>query len=368
MTLEARCSLANFYLAQGLGAEAEVLLKRTIPGQTERSGPYSLETLNSRSTLRVALRIQQRYEEAERELNTVVRDATVTFGEEISHTLLYRENLARVFLEVNDLQRSVQTFSEILDLHREHRGEDHPKTVAVMSTLASILPRVERQEEARELFWEALSLQEERYGTHHAKTTETLNNMAVFFGQHGPKDEAEDLFSQVVEITEELYGAEDWRTLLGIGNLAGFLIREGQLEAGRSMVLQNLEVQRRVLGEGHRFVAGSLSSLYHCAMAESKYAPALEYITEAIDILIDAFSLENPRVAMHRVRRAAAHRALFQFQKAEDDLLEALPVLIDENGEDNRRTQDALEMLAAVQEAQGKREEAQRTRGRLVAP
>src|SRR5207253_9707135 len=70
-----------------------------------------------------------------------------------------------------------QQYQRARALNRQHRGPDHPDTLASMNNLANSYAAAGRTQEALQLREETLKLMKAKLGAHHAQTLRSIDNL-----------------------------------------------------------------------------------------------------------------------------------------------------------------------------------------------
>ncbi len=400
--------LGETYVWQGRFEEAEALLTANLEDRRRVIGPEHPATASSVSLLAQLYRRQARYDEAEALFQEAVALRQRLLGIDHPETMYSMNGLANAYYYQARYDEATDLYRELLGLKRRVLGDEHPQTLVARLNLAVGHRAQGRWPEAEALYEENVALFERVHGPEHTQSLHNASNLAHIYVRRGRYVEAEALHRRVLEARRRVLGPEHPDALASLNNLADALVPLGKLDEAETLyrksweakkrvlgdehaatlitrhglgrllmirgrhveaepiVLENIAAKRRVLGADHRSVASSLSSLYHCAMAEGEYAAATEFMRESIGILVESAGAGYPGVALYRMRLATAQMEIERHDEAELELVEAVRVLADVYGEDNGRTQEALDMLERAQEAQGKVEEAARTRARIA--
>jgi serine/threonine protein kinase/tetratricopeptide (TPR) repeat protein len=246
-----RCAIAKTYwsLAQYRSMEEQFRLAYGI--EAELYGEESPETLNTLTSLIIAIQSQGRYEEAgvlyEKLLDAYLR----TLGEEDEATLLAMGNHAGLALDRGDFDKAEAILRRILEIRqRISRGE----TLALVDSrnaYATCLFYQEKFAEAEPLIRKVLEARRRLLGDVHTDTVATMNALGMVLLERGKTSEAESLLREAVDVQTKLTGEDhpDWVYM--VNNLGGLLFDQGREEEGLALKRKALEKIRSIQGDDH---------------------------------------------------------------------------------------------------------------------
>lgn len=201
---------------------------------------------------------------------------------------------------------------------------DHPLQMSLRLSAANDARDRGDLDAAEAAYGEVLRRARSAYGAGSAKVREVLNNLAVVRQDRGDFDGAIAAFGDLVSAHEEADDGEPLQALIARNNLASTQLRSGRVVDARASYDGLLERAQGLLPDGHWLRAMFLRG------------------------------------------RGAALVELGEFEAAEQDLLPALDVLTAQFGDENPRSQRALESVVTLYERWERPERAAGFRGRMV--
>jgi len=266
--------------------------------------------------------------------------------------------------------------------------------------------RLGRYEEAETLLRAALKILEDTLGQDHPDIAATLNSLGILRQERGDYAEADSFQSRALAILRKKYGDENQDVLSIQSNLALLYQEMGKNEEAAKLMRQTLASDRKMLGNEHPNVASDLTNLGNLLLKSGNYTESEPLLREAESILTknnhpwlclvrgiigelltkkgdpaaaepiladalakarDAFGDQNQDVAKLRSKYGACLIQLKKYEKAEEQLLAALPVLRDSLGEQNETTQATVRRLVELYKGWGKEEAASKYRALLLS-
>jgi hypothetical protein len=172
---------------------------------------------------------------------------------------------------------------QVLDLHRQVLGPEHPDTLTSMNYLAGTLGALGDIAGARTLQEQVLDLRRRILGPEHENTLIAMGNLAETLRAQGDLASARTLHEQELDAFRRILGPEHPDTLIAMGNLAGTLGELGDLASARTLHEQELDAFRRILGPEHPDtliamgnLAGTLGELGDLASARTLHEQELD--------------------------------------------------------------------------------------------
>ena len=111
-----------------------------------------------------------------------------------------------------------------------------------------------------------------------------------------------------------------------------------------------------------------MSNLGELMNRKGDYTAAAPIFEEALAIGLEHLGDKNQDVAKLRSRYGECLLNLGQYEKSENELLAALPVLMDTLGEGDARTQHTIGLIVELYEALNKKDDAEMYRKLLLSP
>ena len=271
--------------------EAEALHRSALGEHRRQLGDDHPRTLDSRSSLGLALLEQGRMEEAERMLREAL---TLAAGRQRSKDRkkleelqvsegVVRNNLALVLRRRGELEEAGELYEEALESNREYLGDDHPYTATYRNNLAEVLRAQGRCEEALGIYKEALELEQKLLGDDHVNLAVILNNQAGCLKDLKRWAEAEALYVSALEIYQRSFGEEHLEATT-LNNLAEVYYRQGDLDRGEERYLEALELHRKLHKEGQPDILPILGNLATLLVQKGDLDKAEGFYREALAI------------------------------------------------------------------------------------
>ncbi len=213
--------------------------------------------------------------------------------------------LGDVAISLNALRRrdeAAPVFREAIARLREaHGGSDHEDIAWLQNNLAWGLHARGRLDEAEPLYVEALAMQR-RLGISQATLSQTQNNLAGVYYDRGRLDAAEQLWRDVLQQYEQVFGAQGHAAVArGQAMVALVEIERGHWDQAVRLMEAAVATNQRLLGERHRWTAGTLMRLGVALLGAGR-------IEEAHDRLRQAAAIE--REVLPPVHASHAHTRL----------------------------------------------------------
>lgn len=369
------------------------------------AGEPGEELASALGALAAAHHRQSRFDEAEAEYREALEREVAARGESSVEGARIRSSFAGLMLELERVAEAESLLVPALATLRQALAPDHVVAITALNQLAGVRYRQQRLAEASELLEEALELRSRRLPPGHPILLASRANLATLKLGLGEHDEAAAILEEVV--AARLERDPPWHPELVVMtcNLASMVKPRGD-DAVRAVVRRLVEAGIGERAESlrsavplpnlARFLLGwglapeALSILDEAAAASSRLQP-----TETIEsLIIDglrcralaeagrgdhardelesmrlrtdlATAPDDPGRAILDLDQALAWRRLGDLARAEDLLLEAVPLL--ERLPPAEPLRLALAELAACCDATGRSEEAGRWRARLAA-
>ncbi len=290
-------------------------------------------------------------------------------------------NLAKLERADRQDEKAEGLMREAMAIQRRAFPEGHRDLARGLSNFASLLRKRRRWDEAEKLAREALAMQRRLFGEDHIELAVTLNNLAGILGDKRQPDEAETFYRRSIEIRRRIEGPDDPGLANTLNNLAILLVDQlSRPDQALPLYQESLRIRRKVYGDSHPRLVNNLNNLALLLTALGQYDEARILFDEALAIhgngrnrpvlqknkaLLLAAAGEhtaceeltrevlpllrrNDRIAEAKSIRGACLAGLGRRGEAESLLREGYETLLDVLGEDDRRTRQAGERLAAA--------------------
>lgn len=211
-----------------------------------------LDSLLGLPSIRTLTLIDQgKYKEAKEMLEQNVEYRSLTLGEEHKDTLTDKENLARAYWHLHQLNKAQELQMHVLEKREKILGAEHPDTLFSMSRLAATYCDLNRLNQAEELYMQALERRKKVLGAEHPDTLLSMINLAMTYVKMNRLIEAEELLVQVLEKHKEVLGPEHPCTLWSMVNLALTWKVQDYLGKAISLMSDAVRLSETVLGGDH---------------------------------------------------------------------------------------------------------------------
>ena len=318
---------------------------------------------------------------------------------EVQSTIL--EHLGRVHNRLGLLDASTELYLRSLELNRKLYGDNSPEVAYVQTSLAENYIERGRLDEADSLLTLSLATQRARLDPRHKDIAATLNGLGGIAYRRGEFEAAEKYLDESVTIWTANQGDTDKQIIVGysslsavqiaakkqteaeknllraleladsldlkkhivlasvLNNLAHLYAVQDRLEEADSLFVQSLAMRRELFGNDHQIIPVSLNNLAMTRRKMGKLNDAEQYALEGLAL---QRKIGGPMVGRAAMNVGAVQLNLGKYSEAEAHSLEALRILIDGFGEENRLVKNVRQNLVNLYEAWGKPELAEKYR------
>ncbi len=259
-------AMGGAYLALGLYADAEPLLKRAFEERLERLGPEGRDTLHARRMLGALYSARGRYPEARQELEATLLAAERSLGPRDPETLETLGDLAELYYRQGLYEESERFHLRAIQGKREAFGAGATQTLRSERELAILYRRLDRFEEAHELFqgvWEGMIRAE---APDHPDALRAMRDLAGNYYLWGHPEEARPLLEDALAEMQRVLGDDHPDTLICANDLANLLLEGGELRAAERSFSELLPRYASVFGPRHSFtltLRNNLATIYY---------------------------------------------------------------------------------------------------------
>ena len=281
---------------------------------------------------------------------------------------IVRETLGRTYKDLCDYNEAETHLFRVLEIRRQHLGEDDPTTLRSLSHLGEIYSLQGRYNEAEILLKKALAARIRVLGEKHPDTLESMcilgweyayqkvgkrfeksgelfanalevgrrelgeDNVIVLNAMHGLAfqhtlayrfDEAESLSQKGLDISNRLLGKEHVQTLMFMNMIAwvwGQRRPQESHKAALELVIEALEISQRVLGEKHLCTVLLLNNLGWLYTKLDRHDEALQPLVRSVELCHQVINEAHPTSQYLMYRLQTLYRNREQYTEA-DDLL-----------------------------------------------
>jgi len=266
-----------------------------------------------------------------------------------------KHNIGITYLRLGHYDEAEELLTSSLKMWQELRGTSHPDLAAPLTSLAVLRHEQGNYEDAEKLYREALTIKQKQHGEEHEDVMNILNNLALVLQDKGDLAAAEKHFRKILEIDRKIWGEKHLYVAIDLNNLGRLLKEKENYQGAEPFLRKAVEILRE---KQHPWLSIGLGNLGELLTAKGDYMNAEPMFVEALKLGESTLGRENQDVAKLRAKYGFCLIKLEQFERAEEQLLLALPILRNSLGEQNEWTQKMIGYLVELYEAWGKEEAA----------
>jgi len=274
-----------------------------------------------------------------------------------------RHTIGVTYLRLGHYDKAEDMLRAALKVARETYAPDHQELASPLTSLGVLLHERSLLNEAESLYREALVLRQKHFGHEDVGVASILSNLGILLQDKGDYDAAEPIFREILAIDRELLGDDDLNVAIDLNNLGNILRDMGDYEASEPFLEEAISILQK---QEHPWVAIAMSNLGELMNRKGDYSAAEPIFEEALSLGLEHLGDKNQDVAKLQSRYGECLINLNRFDKAEEQLLAALPILQNSLGKRNERTQQAVLLLIELYETWGKKGEAEKYRELLI--
>ncbi|HMO23842.1 MAG TPA: tetratricopeptide repeat protein, partial [Candidatus Melainabacteria bacterium] len=260
---------------------------------------------------------QSRFEEAEKEIRTILDTRKKNLGEENPQTAQAMVLLANVLADQGKYAEARQYAARAIEVNNIiFEGKENLFVANARHSLGNIKRQEGRYEEASQLLKEALAMEESVLGADHLSVARTKRDLARVYLDQNSYPEAEKLLLSSNSIIEARTGQDHPERARSHRDLGNLYLREGLYDKAEGHFLKALTLARAALGENNQVTADSARDLGDLYSKKENYEKAVEYISVAQNIDKAVFGENAPQVAADLMALATAYDALGQGSRA----------------------------------------------------
>ncbi len=263
-----------------------------------------------------------------------------------------RRLMAVSLYELGRLEEAIEVDAESYAIARERLGQEHPITRAVRDNWAMRLHFSGQGRRALELFDEGIATSR-RIDPGGPNLPSQLNNFGIIQQGLDMLDEAEGTFREALELQIAIVGLDHPNPGYHQMNLARVLHDQGRFAEAETNYLGALELWGRLLPPGHTLL-GNAEIWYGGLLAETgRAAEGRPRIEKGLATRDADRGAEDWQTAEARSWLGVALAELGALERAQKLLVDAYPVILEERGEEWRRTRWALQRILAFYDLTG---------------
>ena len=312
--------------------ESEPYLREALERSRRVLGEEHPETLTRINSLGAALNWLNRGAEAEPYLREALEKRRRILGEDHPATLVSLDWMFRFFEEQRRFPEALVVAQESLERRRRTLGEEHFQTLLSVHSMGVAFLGLGRLEEAESSLRKAIEGRRRTLGDDNPDLLRSMTSLATVLRSQGRLPEAEACLRDVLERRTRTLGGDSPESLGAAMAVAALLRDQGKPAEAEPLVRSALDGRRRALGEDHVDTLNAAVVLMRLRLDQGFAAEALDtglrlepaarkLFTEARINRLGSFL-----TTLGRARTAAGFDAA-RFKRAEENLLEAYPIL-----------------------------------------
>jgi serine/threonine-protein kinase len=223
--------------------------------------------------------------------------------------------------------------------------DDQPELKAsLLASISDVYASLDQNQEAILLREEALALERDIYGARSEQVADSLRLLGDKYTAIGENERAASAFDEQLAIAREVYSADAPELAAAEIAAAIHAANQGNVAASRGLLQQAVAKLRKAPHHDPQTLINALiASAEQHGMEEADAAFAA--VAEAGNIADSVFGTASLQAALVRVRLASTMTMFGDYERSEQNFLEAIPVLEARLGKDHGSTLSALNNL-----------------------
>jgi serine/threonine protein kinase len=307
-TVEASNLLANVLLRKGSTAEAEALFRRDIDIERREAQRGHLDVRTMAFVLGdYGSMLDQRGDKAtEAYLREALQYASKLTGKDRAFVAMLYNDLGDVAYRSGDLNEAERVGRAAIDEYRKLPEGTYVEMAASLSNLGAVLIKKGSYSQAEPFVREGLDLRRKMLGNAHPDTAMSLFRLSDLLYKEGDYQGAESAARESVQVfgralttpKDSIYFANP---VMALG-LA--LNRTGRSREAETYLREALEIRRRLLPKGNQLIAASDGALGECLTTQKRYAEAEPLLQQSYATMKDVQGERGP-LTLEAVQRLA---------------------------------------------------------------
>ncbi len=265
--------------------------------------------------------VQQRFEDAERNLREVVDIRERLLGASHPDYARAQAALGTTLGKRGHVEEAERLLGQALEVLSQSIGVEHESYADVENSLAASLLGRGEVDQARPLLEHAVSVFEKTPGSAHPHVIAPLANLALIHSSQGRLQEAVVIFERLVVLTEALGSPPHMR--LGVfQNLGATLVQLGDWDAAVGPLERAVGLARSTSGRNSLVLSAALANLASVHAGRTHHQDAEALYREAIELEAEALPARDPRRLVALLGLAASAHAQGRLEPA----IEALEI------------------------------------------
>lgn len=276
-----------------------------------------------------------------------------------------RHTIGVTYLRLGQYKEAEALMRSALKMLQDTLGNEHKELASPLTSLAVLRQELGDYSEAESLYRQALAIARKSLGDENPDVSAIQSNLALLLQDKGDLAGAEPLMRRALEVDRKQFGNDSLNVAFDLNNLWRLLFEKGDYAASEPLLREALLILRKFQ---HPWLAVSLGNFGELLYAKGDYSAAEQIMAEGLAIGLDRLGDKNQDVAVLRSKYGGCLLKQQRFDKAEEELLAALPILRSTLGDRDKRTQKTLRFLTELYEASGKQNKAAKYRAFLLPP
>ncbi len=276
-----------------------------------------------------------------------------------------RQIIGVTFLRLGHYEEAENLLRTALKILEKTLGQNHPDIAAALNSLGILRQERGDYEEAESFFRRALAVKQKRFGSENQEVLDIQSNLALLLQDKGKTEEAGKLMRQILASDRKIWGSEHLNVAIDLNNLGNLLLKTGNYKESEPLLREAADILNKIKHPWLFQIKGNLGDLITMKRDASAAEPVL---AEALAMGLKNMGDQNQDVAKVRGKYGACLIQLKKYDKAEAQLLAALPILENSLGPHDEGTKRVLRLLVELYKAWGKKDKARIYQARLSSP
>lgn len=286
-----------------------------------------------------------------------------TLGSNDSLTVDSRLALGATLRREGRIDEAECEFRASLAILERTLGPDSPQVAGAMLKIAYLLDEDrDHFTEAEPLYRRALEIRRQSFGDWSPIVAATLFDLASFLSRRGDRIAAIAPARQGLEVARRAYGREHPFVAAFTGNLGTILYRTGNLNEAAGLFREAIALAQRTRGPDHESIAGLEMGLARTLIDRREYEAAESVLHDAIRLREHAAGPNHPNTAAAEGLLGMLLTREGRYAAADSSLRHSLLILERQVGRGQSDVREVYGWLADLDEARGRRDEANRHR------
>jgi serine/threonine protein kinase/Tfp pilus assembly protein PilF len=269
------------------------------------------------------------------------------------------------YLRLGHYEEAETLLRSALRILEETLGRNHPDLVPALNSLGVLRQERGDYAEAESLQSRALAIQRKKYGDENPDVLSIQSNLALLLQDMGKNDEAANLMRQNLAADRKIWGSGHLNVGIDLNNLGNLLLKSGKYDESEPLLREAAAIFKK---ENHPALFVIMANLGDLISKNGDAMAAESILTEAVAMGLKNMGDQNQDVAKARGKYGACLIQMKKYDRAEEELLAALPILENSLGPQDEGTQRVIRLLAELYKAWGKEDKARSYQARLSSP